>query len=148
MEVNRDTLTKMFDCSIRAENVIHIGTQCVAEYLPSNVSELFRDGWDLIFKAMGLDEPVFDPAKYDFEELSWHLRENKKQGFLVQFVTPAPRNFTSAESYSHSWGTYATEWIYAETMQDACDQAFLWQEAYIKSMYEKSILKEASAAAQ
>lgn len=121
-----------FDNAIRAEVVLHLGTQCWDNSAwPEAAKEAFEYDQESVWKAIGIEPPA------DGEEETWaieeHLRNHKIFGFLVKFATPIPDDI-ALNSYSFSWGYYTTEWIYADTYKAACEKAVTWQAEYLAQL--------------
>jgi len=123
---NKEISSLFFENTIRAEKVINFATQCVGDSFSSDVSESINDDWESIWEQVGCYEPEYR----DDEAISYHLFNNNKLGFLIKFATPVPKNFKE-NGYDFSWGYYATKWIYAETLEKACQAAVEWAEDYI-----------------
>lgn len=62
------------------------------------------------------------------------LREGGFFGFAVQFGASV-RTFYSATSWGSSWGHYYTQWVYAETYEQAWEMGLAWA----ASMNEKDL---------
>ena len=118
-----------FSNSIRAETIIHLAAMCMDDSWPSEVQDAFQDDWERIWPALGLDEPDTE----DREEIASRLFLKKRLGFLVKVATPIPRNFSKDSSaYQFSWGIYATEWIYDDSLEAVYEKAAAWQERLIE----------------
>lgn len=136
----REISETFFDVSIRAELIIHIGTQLLDGCTSDAVEEAFNDDWSQIWEALGC-RPTED-GESDMEDVSYYLRNQvEKQGYLVKFATPVPHRFTE-HGYAFSWGYYTSSWIYAETYEEACQKAIEWQAEYV----ERKRKEEAEAA--
>ena len=121
--------------SLRAEAIIHIGSMLADEW-PDIAKDAFSDDWNEIWEALCLEDEVDDELEDELEdgdygEISQFLCDNVIFGFLVQFATPIPEDFT-AYGHSGSWGYYTMKWIYAETYEAACAAAMKWQDEYIE----------------
>jgi hypothetical protein len=117
--------------SLRAEVIIHIGSMLADEW-PESAKDAFSYDWDEVFLDLGLKNEAEVGLEWDeYEEISEFLYNNGIFGFLVQFATPIPEDFT-AYGHSGSWGYYTMKWIYAETYEDACVAAMKWQDEYIE----------------
>ena len=129
---DKDIGERFFDFSLRAELIIHIPTQFLEEYLPSEVEDAFDLDFEEIFKAIGIKAP----DERDNEEISYYLRENNVTGWLVKFATPKPQRFTKG-GFSMSWGYYGTQWIYDLSYENACERAIKWQNEFVESHRKK-----------
>ena len=128
---------EFFDNSIRAESIVHIGTQCLDDYSWSDAAEeAFQQDFERVWPALGIHPPEEDED--ELWAISEHLKDHNKSGFLVQFAAPIPK-FMDSDSYTCSWGYYTTEWIYAETYDAVCEKAIKWRKEYL----EKEKLKAA-----
>ena len=119
--------SEFFDRSIRVETLIHIGTMCVSDSWPSVAQDAFEESNEDVWQAIGIEEPHYSDA----DSWSEALIDARKTGYLVQFATPIPRDFYE-DGFSFSWGFYTLEWIYAETLEEACVKAIAWQEEFIE----------------
>ena len=59
------------------------------------------------------------------DSISEWLYGEGKLGFLIQFATPVMEK-TGKNSRSFSWGYYGTQWIYAETFEEAIAGGMKW----------------------
>lgn len=127
-----------FDNSIRPEQIIHLGTQCVHDFdeWESDLSDLFADYLEDICEAIGI-EPT-EELDDDMTNLPSFLVDSGKPGFLVRFATPVPKQFYSSGGYSWSWGHYTTKYIYGDTYEEACKKAMKWQADYIATKRAES----------
>lgn len=129
--------SEFFDRSIRAEIIIHIGSQLHDDSAwPENIQETFDYCWDDIWESAGLEPPESED-KVDVFQRFYHAG---KLGFLIQFATPIPKNITET-GHSFSWGCFTQKWIYADTYEEACQQATQWQEEFIETARFKAIHK-------
>ena len=123
-----------FDNSIRPEQIIHLGTQCIEEYSwPDCTRDAFFDDPKIIWEAIGVEPPEEADEMWAVEE---HLRNHSKLGFLVEFATPIPSKFIGT-SFSCSWGMYSTKWIYADSFEAACVEAVKWRDEFIAAKREQ-----------
>lgn len=137
--IDKTMISDFFDNSLRIEQLIHIGTQMLDESLPSAVKDAFNSDVEEIAEALGVDaDELADVVDSD---LSWGMRVRfRRQGFLAQFATPVPRDFSEDGScYSFSWGYYATKWIYAESLEDCCKAGLAWNAAYIEEQKKEQL---------
>ena len=132
MTIKRETKNAMFDSTIRAEMIIHIGCQMIDDALPSYVRDVFNDCGDEVWEALGLSAPDEGESANELE-LSDYLCDNRKQGYLVQFATPVPKNFNEGQTmWSVSWGHFALGWVYGNSMQECCEKALEWRKTFIR----------------
>ncbi len=132
--INKDTLSDMFDSSVRVSRIIHLRSMFVDT--PENgVWRLFEDEFEDILEAMDVKPPK--EAMGDIAELgAVFLRRDEFAGLLVRFDTPVPRNVKEKGGYSCGWNMYHSKWFYCDTLQEACEKALVWQEAIVKEAYE------------
>lgn len=126
-------IEQLYDANVRAEEIIHLGTQCLGDNAASVIDDALNQDWDGIWAAIGRGEPQGDELDFVAE----HIVDKRIFGFLVQFATPVPKHITD-DSYSFSWGWYHTRWIYADSFDDACQQALVWRTDYIARQREKA----------
>lgn len=129
----KQIMSEFFNSAIRIEQIIHIGTMCMDDAWPDIASEAFESDAEDVFKAIGICCPDED----DREEWSQALRDAGKMGWLVQFATPIPGSILD-DSYSFSWGYYATCWIYDDDFYNACTKALKWHEEFIAEKKAKA----------
>ncbi|KAB5599276.1 hypothetical protein [Vibrio parahaemolyticus] len=132
--INKDTLSDMFDSSVRVSRIIHLRSMFVG--IPENgVWRLFEDEFEDILEAMDVKPPK--EAMSDIAELgAVFLRRDEFAGLLVRFDTPVPRDVKEKGGYSCGWNMYHSKWFYCDTLQEACEKALVWQEAVVKEAYE------------
>ena len=125
-------LEKLCDASARIERVIFIaGALGAGDVMSDDLNEYFDDeDQEDIAKCLGdipdwvdLDARGYERGEYVVE---W-LRDSKKLGFLVKFATPVMEP-TGKNSRMFSWGYYNTQWIYADTLDDAVAKGLSWVE--------------------
>jgi hypothetical protein len=133
----REMQELFFDNSIRPDEIIHLGLQCIDEYSwPDAATEAFEDDFDQVWDAIGLSPPG------DNEDEKWaiadHLLHNNKHGFLIKFATPVPISFSENGYSTNGWGYYTTKWIYADSFDEACEEAMRWHQEYIDKKRAKA----------
>lgn len=133
-------ISDFFDSSLRVEKVIHLGTMCMDDIWPTAAMDAFEDDAEEVWEALG----SLAPDEASTEEWGEALRCMRKLGFLVQFATPMPRDFSDDGGYSFSWGHYTTQWIYDDSFESACARALKWQEEFIKASREAQVSKPSS----
>ncbi|WP_105198991.1 hypothetical protein [Pseudoalteromonas sp. T1lg10] len=139
MNISKEILEEMAG-DIRADKVICIAVQMIDEAIADDARDAFDEDTDKVFAALELPieewEKVYEEMNHcpslGYEEISYYLRQKGKQGFLVQFATPLPRELLKCGSYTFHWGYYARKWIYGDTMQEACEKALPWREEIVK----------------
>lgn len=137
----RDIQEEFFNNSIRPEKIIHLGTQCIDDCSwTDDAEEAFMNDFERVWEAIGISPPEEEPD--ELWAIAEHLLHGKKNGFLIQFATPMPRNITKGGSYSFSWGAYTTHWVYADSFEIACEKAIEWKNEYIAKEFEKAELEK------
>ncbi|HHC6666665.1 TPA: hypothetical protein ACN315_000450 [Vibrio parahaemolyticus] len=132
--INKDTLSDMFDSSVRVSRIIHLRSM-FADTPENGVWRLFEDSFDEIAEAIGVELP--EELLHDEVELgAFFLRNDQFAGLLVLFDTPVPLRVNEKGGYSCSWSRYHSKWFYCDTLQEACEKALVWQEAVMKEAYE------------
>lgn len=134
MEMKKIT-SEFFDCSIRVEKLVHLGTMCMGDAWADIAQEVFEDDAD-IWPALGMAEPELESD--DPEAWGEAILDARKLGFLVQFATPIPDRFYE-DGFTFSWGRYSTHWIYDESFKTACEKALKWQKEFIEQRRMKAL---------
>lgn len=126
--MKNSTVENMYENHIRTELIIHLPTMLSQDSFPDVAKEAFmEDDPDIVWEAIGVEPPYdLDDEGLIFE----HLMDHRKTGFLVKFATPVPKDIKN-DCHRLSWSYYATQWIYADTYQEACDRATEWRSQFI-----------------
>ena len=136
----KEILEVFYENNIRADLILHLGTQCFTQ--PDEccwsyaAKDVFDDEPDEVWEAIGLDIPEHS----GLDAISEYLVDNNKLGFLVRFATPVPHHITQ-NGYSYSWGRYTTKFVYGETYEVACRKAIDWKKVYIAKKKAKAKLR-------
>lgn len=140
MSMQEAIIDMMFENSIRAEVIIHITTMLAQDAWPEIAREVFmEDDPDQIWETIGLEPPCeLDDEGLIFE----HLQDHRKFGYLVKFATPVPQDI-EADHQRLSWGYYTMKWIYAESFDQACEQALDWRQEFIDRKRKAALEDEA-----
>ena len=115
--------------------ILNLGIQCMEDCFADHAEDCINSDWEEIWAAVGIEPP--HPDESDNEDIAYHLQACGKSGYLVRFATPIPRDITTS-SFRFSWGMYTTQWIYSETIQDACNKAIEWRRGYIEKERAKA----------
>ncbi len=116
---------------IRAEKILHLGTQCLSDHIwPNDVQDAFFDDFDEVFTALDIDAPEEHSSEIDVLEEC--IRDNKRHGYLVLFATPIPTRFDEHSYSTRGWSYYTIQWIYSESYYQACEAAIIWHDEYIQ----------------
>lgn len=131
----------------------------LAALLP-NSSDCAFDQLESFFEWLG-DSPDSDPIWQHLPQSVARLIADEKEdyelseefcqlcfdanlaGFFVRVELPMARYDSSLTSFSASWGSYVTTWVYAETMMEAAEAAAAWS----VKQHERWKCKAAGAAA-
>lgn len=141
-------MEKLYDATARIERVVFIaGALATADTCTDDLDEfLDHEDNEVIEKCLGeipdwvdIDGRGMDRAESVFE---W-LHDSGKLGFLVQFATPVMEPHGNSRSFS--WGYYNTQWIYADTIEDAVDKGLAWVETRRASEDAKATTKKGGA---
>lgn len=126
----KDLLEKMCDAPARIERLILLaGAMGSHDAFPDGLNEFFDDeDEETIEKCLGripdwVNIETSGHERYD-AVFEW-LVDSNKLGFLVQFATPVMKPI-GKNCRTYSWGHYGTEWIYADTLDEAIDKGMKW----------------------
>ncbi|MBF0453607.1 MAG: hypothetical protein HQL72_02180 [Magnetococcales bacterium] len=123
------------DPMIRAEQIFHLGLMCRMESWPDLLAEAFRDLPE-VWREVGLKEgDLNDPE--DLEEIACALYGRYRLGFLICFATPVPQKAIYGGTFSYSWGVYQHEWVYADTLEEACKKRLDRSKAFVEEERER-----------
>lgn len=123
--MNRTIFETMDDALLRAETILHLGSQLTGGGAPDSLIEGPFEEDEAICEQFGA--PFDEMPRWELvEHLMEHCWMNQQLGWLVQFATPI-RTFSKGSGHSSfSWGRYYTKWIYAETFEEAVDAGLAW----------------------
>lgn len=124
--IDKKLLSEFFEKELRVEAIHHLGLQCAFESFPSDLHDLFFND-QAVWDALGLAYPEHDCL--DEEEITELLVLNNKNGFLVEFAMPIPKNprlYDGQLGFESSWGLYRTQWFYAETYEETLSLGYQW----------------------
>ena len=122
---------------IRAENIIHLGSQITNYSVPDVVSEMFEAHYETIWAALGFEEPEEEFDEDDWELLAELCHNHNKLGWLIQFATPTPITFHENGFTSSGWGMYHTFFIYDDNFENAVKRALEYQENWLSEQRKK-----------
>jgi len=133
--MNLELISEMYDASVRAETIIHLGTMAWDEEGASEIlTDEFESDPEPLLEATGLDRD----AIYELFEFSEALRDERKSGWLVKFSTPVPASFDARGNYSFSWGYYTSKWMYGDDYEQLCREALQWQSDFVQRRRQKA----------
>jgi len=122
-------LMQRFDeATARIETMILIAGAIYDDWsLQKELGEFFEEeDFETIERTFG-QLPVFVSTDIDagnFESLIEWLISQSKLGFLIKFASPIKEQRVGFMKYS--WGYYATQWVYGDTLEQALENGFVW----------------------
>ncbi|MBI5917822.1 MAG: hypothetical protein HY849_00385 [Nitrosomonadales bacterium] len=123
--------TEFFNLTLRIEKIIYLAASLVDEDLIEDLEAVLsgEDVADLV-AWFGLPSSLLrgDPSA---DDIAQSLIDLRKFGFLIQAATPIRKHFAE-HSWGSSWGGYYTTWLYADTLDEALEQAKVWAAAQHK----------------
>jgi hypothetical protein len=136
---------ELFDLTIRIDKIILLAVAINEDSMSEDLQEILEEeDYELLEKLFGLPAGKAHVESWDAKDIREWLVHHRKFGFLIELATPARKYFT-ANSWSSSWGNYAINWIYADTLEEAIDLAKQWAEAYHLKALEKFKAKGGAA---
>lgn len=153
MKTGKERAEAANEHTIRIEGVIDLASsiECDQFYRPDGIHEDLVDdlanGWkDFFDESM---RPVFEVFKrFDFDdvvddEIGFQLYRHGLLGYVARFATPI-YNHADETSASYSWGWYATNWFYADTIEECWVRAVEWSKQHkAKAIAETAAKKKA-----
>lgn len=126
-----ETLEKLYDATVRIERIIYLaGAMAATDAFSDDLNDFLDEEDDVITKCLGGIPEWVDLTARNSERADWvweWLRGAGKFGFLVRFATPVMKP-VSKGARSYSWGYYNTEWVYAESVDEAVEKGLAWAE--------------------
>lgn len=123
------------DATVRFEQVFWLGgvlTDLTA--LPYDFREALSAEWESILSPFNDATDYLGFDEDDNDAFAEWLFNSRRFGFLVKVATPIMQPLTKVTLYS--WEHCATQWLYAETIQEATQQATVW--AQTQRLQEKA----------
>lgn len=130
--MNQELIENLFEASVRAETIVHIGAMALQDGWSSSVEEAFEEDLDEVVDALSIPL-TFDMEKDEIVEM---LHDKGKLGWLVKFSTPIPSHFHKS-GWSFSWGMYTSEWFYGDDFEELCKKAIQWKDSVIAHYRDK-----------
>lgn len=138
---------KVFDAlrgaCARIEKVIYIAGAADPNAFSEDLKEFFEQAADeVIERCLGSvpDGVELDDRDLMEEMVSEWLHGAGLMGYLVNVATPVMKRFTATDR-SFSWSYYCTNWVYAESMDEAIAKGLAWvqerrdaEDAYAEKM--------------
>lgn len=124
---------RLYEASLRMESIINVAGMITADGSFSDPLEDFLDDNDEELKRCFPDMPACVLEAMDDRHergdvfTEWAL-ESGKLGFLVQFSTPTMEHHPKSNSWSFSWSSYYTRWVYGDTFDLAVERGLEWAE--------------------
>lgn len=135
MNTNRTRCDQAFESNLRVQAVVDLASMHATDAFEGSLDRPVEDLIDDLLEKERKHHPstvelrkVVQEANEDtigiLGELLYH---RNLLGLAVQFATPVMTR-TSKTSWSFSWGYYQTEWIYAESYDEAWKLGLAWSE--------------------
>ena len=127
------------EANLRIEKIFHLGSMCIHGCIPEALKLSMNDYMDEVTDA---DDVDVKSKITDVETLMDFLKEKKRLGFLLHVATPIPDFSKNSKNPAMTWDKYSTEWIYAESFEEAAEVALKWAKGLYKEVvdeHEKSI---------
>jgi hypothetical protein len=123
-----DLCDRFWNATARIEEMFLLAA--IGDSLPSRIEDLLQEEeWERLEKCFG-KIPLHvkkDIDARDFEAFTEWISNTGKRGFLVSMSTPVMKRYGEKGS-SYSWGHYASDWFYGDTLENALDKGFAWVE--------------------
>lgn len=144
--MNRQLHEQLADAIARIEKLIHIGGMAVdGDSMPDAIDDLLDEDVQTLLKVFpGMPDWVqdeLDDRRGRGSAFAEWVHQEGKLGFLVNFATPVMRNVHQRGCGSYSWGSYYTNWIYGETMDEAMQLGLAW----VQNLRDKEFAKTRTA---
>jgi len=125
-----EIVEKCFENLIRVDSVIFLPGVFNCDSLPSGVEDFFESIDEKDFKQIFGQCPKWIKESLESEDysgiLEW-LNDNQFYGFVIQVSTPVMQG--DGDSTYFTWGRCYSAWVYGNTIEDAMEAAFTWQES-------------------
>lgn len=145
---HRAVADNLYDASIVIKKIIYIAA--IHSRPIGDFENFFEDADDETIAALLEIKPkqvekFLEESGRDMEEICNYLaRRAKHEGFLVQAVTPFPKEFHKG-GFSFSWGCYTTKWFYTEAIDSVFTLRLLdWRKAFIAKQRKEQKKKSTS----
>ncbi len=127
------------EANVRIEKIFHLGSMCIHGCIPDALKLSMDEYMDEVTDADDID---VKSKITDAGSLIDYLKEKKRLGFLLHVATPVPYIESNNGIPSITWENYTTEWIYAETFDEAAEIAIKWAVGLYKELVDKNVLKD------
>ncbi len=125
---------KFNEANVRVEKIFHLGSMCIQGCIPETLKLSMNEYMD---EVTDTDDVDFKSKITDVETLIDFLKEKERLGFLLHVATPIPDFVKDSKIPSITWNKYTTEWIYAETFEEAAEVAIKWATGLYAELAEK-----------
>ncbi|WLG14994.1 hypothetical protein Q6344_06595 [Psychrobacter cibarius] len=122
----RKLIDEAYTANVRCEKMIPI-YMCLADTLSEDLT-------DAIFGCNDVCNLLQLPNDIEGDDcIAEELQRNSKVGYLAQFATPTPHNFSSDGSVCFSdWGWCQTKWFYADDIGNLESPAISWAHTHFE----------------
>jgi hypothetical protein len=137
---DNDIAQSLFDANVRIEEMFWIPGICAGApraFKDFLQDELADDCAPAILEALPFLKGFSDGVP-DAEEVLAEMAMRRKNGFIFQAATPRPYEYRPDGSYSFSWGSYYTKWMYADSLEQAANMAIGWAAAVLDEAKAKA----------
>jgi len=125
------------EANVRIEKIFHLGSMCIHGCIPDALKLSMDEYMDEVTDADDID---IKSKITDAGTLIDYLKEKRRLGFLLHVATPIPYFESNNDIPSITWEKYTTEWIYAETFEEAAEIAIKWAVGLYKELVDKNVL--------
>lgn len=130
MSSKKEIADDFYTANVRCEKMIPV-YMCLADTLSPSLANAIEE--PSVCALLGLPADVKNE-----DEITEILQRNNKVGFLAQFATPTPFDFSSNGSvYTSGWGWYQTKWFYANDIDGLEGLATDWAHKYFEQCKKK-----------
>lgn len=133
---NTEIANRAYEQVLRVDKVIHLAVANDGNECTDDLRAFFDDSPEDVERLFKFD--ASDDELWVFLE---HLVNERFDGFLICAAAPVRKYHPDGVGASLSWGYYRTRWLYAETYEEALEQAFAW--AAEKAAEDRSKSEEA-----
>ena len=126
--------SRFSEANVRIEKIFHLGTMCIHGCIPEELKLSMSEYMD---EVTDKDDVDVKSKIIDTETLMDYLKERKRLGFLLHVAAPIPDFSKNSKTPSMAWNKYTTEWIYAETFEEAAEVAIKWAKGLYAELIEK-----------
>src|SRR5690348_9547716 len=129
-----DIYKKFNEANVRIEKIFHLGSMCIQGCIPETLKLSMSEYMDEVIDKNDAD---VKSKITNAETLIDFLKEKKRLGFLLHVATPIPDFGNGNKTPSLTWTKYTTEWIYAESFEEAAELAIKWAEEIYAELADK-----------